>query len=120
MAFFEALVLTSVFSPGTVVVVLGGALAAQGIYDIGDMMWFVGIGTVLGSQASFWLGTIKQDGWAQLVAPMLGQNVVGDPFFTEGRAAKLSRPNFLPRAGLRNIRGQIQTSDPKRSSEKIT
>ncbi len=57
MAFGEALVLTSVFSPGTVVVVLGGALAAQGIYDIFDMMWFVAIGTILGSQASFWLGT---------------------------------------------------------------
>jgi undecaprenyl-diphosphatase len=56
MTFLEALVLTSVFSPGTVVVVLGGALAAQGIYDIGDMMWFVAIGTILGSQASFWIG----------------------------------------------------------------
>lgn len=57
MAFGEAFVLTSVFSPGTVVVVLGGALAAQGLYDIFDMMWFVAIGTILGSQASFWLGT---------------------------------------------------------------
>jgi undecaprenyl-diphosphatase len=57
MVFGEAFVLTSVFSPGTVVVVLGGALAAQGIYEIFDMMWFVAIGTILGSQASFWLGT---------------------------------------------------------------
>ena len=57
MAFGEAFVLTSVFSPGTVVVVLGGALAAQGIYGVFDMMWFVAIGTILGSQASFWLGT---------------------------------------------------------------
>ncbi len=57
MALGEAFVLTSVFSPGTIVVVLGGALAAQGIYDIFDMMWFVAIGTILGSQASFWLGT---------------------------------------------------------------
>lgn len=57
MGFFEAFALTSVFSPGTVVVVLGGALAAQGIYNIGLMMCFVAVGTVLGSQASFWLGT---------------------------------------------------------------
>ena len=47
MAFGEAFVLTSVFSPGTVVVVLGGALAAEGLYDIFDMMWFVAIGTIL-------------------------------------------------------------------------
>lgn len=57
MAFGEAFLLTSVFSPGTVVVVLGGALAAQGLYDLFDMMWFVAIGTTLGSQASYWLGT---------------------------------------------------------------
>ncbi|MBL3571420.1 BREX system Lon protease-like protein BrxL [Rhodovulum visakhapatnamense] len=57
MAFGEAFFLSSVFSPGTVVVVLGGALAARGLYGIFDMMWFVAIGTILGSQASFWLGT---------------------------------------------------------------
>lgn len=57
LAFGEAFVLTSVFSPGTVVVLLGGALAAQGLYDIFDVMWFVAIGAILGSQASFLLGT---------------------------------------------------------------
>jgi len=56
MAFFEALVLTSVFSPGTVAVVLGGALAAQGLYDVGDMIWFVTIGTILGAEASYRIG----------------------------------------------------------------
>jgi membrane protein DedA with SNARE-associated domain len=56
MAFFEALVLTSVFSPGTVAVVLGGALAAQGLYYVGDMIWFVAIGTILGAEASYRIG----------------------------------------------------------------
>jgi len=56
LAFGEALVLTSVFAPGTVVVVLGGALVAQGIYDFGDMIWFVAIGTILGAAASFRIG----------------------------------------------------------------
>lgn len=56
LAFGEALVLTSVFAPGTVVVVLGGALAAQGFYDYGDMIWFVAIGTTLGAEASFRIG----------------------------------------------------------------
>ncbi len=56
LAFGEALVLTSVFTPGTVVVVLGGALAAQGLYDFGDMIWFVAIGTILGAEISFRIG----------------------------------------------------------------
>jgi undecaprenyl-diphosphatase len=56
LAFGEALVLTSVFAPGTVVVVLGGALAAQGLYDFGDMIWFVAIGTILGAEISFRIG----------------------------------------------------------------
>jgi len=55
-AFGEALVLTSVFAPGTVIVVLGGALVAQGLYDFGDMIWFVAIGTILGAEASFRIG----------------------------------------------------------------
>lgn len=56
LAFGEALVLTSVFAPGSVVVVLGGALVAQGLYDFGDMIWFVAIGTILGAEASFRIG----------------------------------------------------------------
>jgi membrane protein DedA with SNARE-associated domain/membrane-associated phospholipid phosphatase len=56
LAFGEALVLTSVFAPGTVVVVLSGALVAQGIYDFGDMIWFVAIGTTLGAEISFRIG----------------------------------------------------------------
>ncbi len=55
-AFGEAMVLTSVFAPGTVVVVLGGALVARGIYDFGDMIWFVAIGTILGAEISFRIG----------------------------------------------------------------
>jgi undecaprenyl-diphosphatase len=35
---------------------------------------------------------VRQDGWADLVTPLLGQNVVGDPVFTDGRAAVLSAP----------------------------
>ncbi len=61
LAFGEALVLTSIFAPGTVVVVLGGALVAQGFYDFGDMIWFVAIGTTLGAEASFRIGTRGAD-----------------------------------------------------------
>jgi membrane protein DedA with SNARE-associated domain/membrane-associated phospholipid phosphatase len=96
MAFGEALVLTSVFSPGTVVVVLGGALAAQGIYDIFDMMWFVAIGTILGSQASFWLGTKGEalfgEGGAILSTAHLER---GQKFFAKYGGASIVIGHFL-------------------------
>ncbi|WP_168769432.1 DedA family protein [Yoonia sediminilitoris] len=57
LVFGEALVLTSVFAPGTAVVILAGALTAKGVYDFGDMVWFVAIGTILGSEASFRIGS---------------------------------------------------------------
>ena len=56
LAFGEALILTSVFAPGTIVVLIGGALVAQGLYDFGDMVWFVALGTILGAEASFRIG----------------------------------------------------------------
>ena len=66
LAFGEALILTSVFSPGTIVVLLGGVLVSQGLYDFGDMVWFVAVGTILGAEASFSIGArgghLFQDG----------------------------------------------------------
>jgi undecaprenyl-diphosphatase len=56
MAFGEALVLTSIFAPGSVVVVLGGALVAQGLYDFWIMIFFVATGTILGAEISFRIG----------------------------------------------------------------
>jgi len=56
MAFGEALVLTSIFAPGSVVVVLGGALVAQGLYDFWIMICFVATGTILGAEISFRIG----------------------------------------------------------------
>ncbi len=56
LAFGEALILTSLFSPGTIVVLIGGVLVAQGFYDFGDMVWFVAIGTILGAEVSFRIG----------------------------------------------------------------
>ena len=56
LAFGEALILTSLFAPGTIVVLIGGVLVAQGLYDFGDMVWFVSIGTILGAEVSFRIG----------------------------------------------------------------
>lgn len=68
LAFGEALILTSVFSPGTIVVLIGGLLVAQGLYDFGDMVWFVAVGTILGAEASFRIGArgghlFQEDRW---------------------------------------------------------
>ena len=56
LAFGEALILTSVFSPGTIVVLIGGVLVAQGLYDFGDMVCFVAVGTIFWAEASFRIG----------------------------------------------------------------
>ncbi|PIL22069.1 hypothetical protein P775_00975 [Puniceibacterium antarcticum] len=96
MTFFEALVLTSVFSPGTVVVVLGGALAARGIFDIGDMIWFVGIGTICGSQASFWIGTKGETLFGEGRAVLSVANLArGRRFFAKYGAASIVIGHFL-------------------------
>ena len=96
MAFGEAFVLTSVFSPGTVVVVLGGALAAQGLYDIFDMMWFVAIGTILGSQASFWLGTKGEALFGKERAILSTANLErGQRFFAKYGGASIVIGHFL-------------------------
>ncbi len=92
----EAFVITSVFSPGKVVVVLGGALAAQGLYDISDMMWFIAIGTIIGSQASFWLGkkgeTLFGEGHAVLSTAHLER---GQRFFGKYGGASIVIGHFL-------------------------
>ena len=47
---------TSALSPASVVVVFAGGLAAHGVYDLGDMIWFVGIADALGGELSYRLG----------------------------------------------------------------
>ncbi len=52
---------TSAFSPGSVVVVFVGGLSAHGIYDLGDMVWFVGLADALGGELSYRLGRRGHD-----------------------------------------------------------
>ncbi|TWJ32389.1 LssY C-terminal domain-containing protein [Geobacter argillaceus] len=52
----ESLVLVGVIVPGAVLVVFAGALAAQGYFDLGDLIWFAAVGAVLGDGISFLLG----------------------------------------------------------------
>ncbi|KAA0894301.1 LssY C-terminal domain-containing protein [Oryzomonas rubra] len=56
VSLLESLVLVGVIVPGAVAVVLAGALAEQGYFDLGDLIWFAAIGAVLGDGISFTLG----------------------------------------------------------------
>ncbi len=42
--------------PGTTVIVFSGFLASQGIIDLGDVIWFVALGGIIGDTISFYLG----------------------------------------------------------------
>lgn len=56
VSLLESLVLVGVIVPGAVLVVFAGALAAEGYFDLGDLIWFAVIGAVLGDGISFLLG----------------------------------------------------------------
>lgn len=55
-ALFEAFFLTGVVLPGSILVDLGGVLVHRGMLDFIDLLWFVAIGSWLGSYFSFWFG----------------------------------------------------------------
>lgn len=56
VSLLESLVLVGVIVPGAVLVVVTGALAAEGYFDLGDLVWFAAIGAILGDGISFMLG----------------------------------------------------------------
>lgn len=56
ISLLESLVLVGVIVPGAVLVIFAGSLAAQGYFDLGDLIWFAAIGAVLGDGISFVLG----------------------------------------------------------------
>ncbi|MDN5567535.1 MAG: LssY C-terminal domain-containing protein, partial [Paracoccus sp. (in: a-proteobacteria)] len=61
-AMLEAVVLTGIVVPGTLVVIAGGMLAQRGTIDFIDMMWFVAAGAVIGAEISFRLGRLASHG----------------------------------------------------------
>ena len=56
LAFFEAFAFVGLIIPGSVAVIIGGFLVAQGSMDFGDLFIFVAIAAILGDNFSFYLG----------------------------------------------------------------
>ncbi len=54
----EAFFLTGVVVPGTLIVDAGGILVQRGLLDFFDLVWFVALGSILGSEASYWTGRL--------------------------------------------------------------
>tara|TARA_R110002110_G_scaffold69766_18_gene188073 strand:- start:702 stop:2798 length:2097 start_codon:yes stop_codon:yes gene_type:complete len=61
-ALLEAFFATGVIVPGTLIVDAGGILVQQGALDFFDLVWFVVIGSVLGSEISYWAGVLARRG----------------------------------------------------------
>lgn len=57
IAFLDALVFIGIAVPGAATIVAAGFLSARGYLDIGDLIWFISIGTILGDSLSYYLGT---------------------------------------------------------------
>lgn len=56
-AFLESLAIVGTFIPGAIIVIIFGFLSAEGYFDIGDLIWFVALGAILGDVVSYYLGT---------------------------------------------------------------
>lgn len=55
-AALEAFVFTGIFLPGTLIVDAGGFMVQRGLLDFFDLVWFVAIGSILGGEATYWVG----------------------------------------------------------------
>jgi membrane protein DedA with SNARE-associated domain len=52
----EAFFITSIVTPGTLVVDAGGIMVERGLLDYFDLVWFVAIGSVIGGELSYLVG----------------------------------------------------------------
>ena len=67
----EAFFISGVVVPGTLVVDAGGMLVQRGLLDFFDLAWFVALGSVLGSELSYWFGKLA-------IHRLPGRNRLGD------------------------------------------
>lgn len=56
IALLETLAFVGLAVPGTALIILTGFLSARGFLDVGDLIWFVAAGAIVGDAISFYLG----------------------------------------------------------------
>jgi membrane protein DedA with SNARE-associated domain/membrane-associated phospholipid phosphatase len=57
----EAFFLSGAILPGTLIVDAGGILVQRGVLDFFDLAWFVAVGSILGSELSYWTGRLAMN-----------------------------------------------------------
>ncbi|MEO8838671.1 MAG: LssY C-terminal domain-containing protein [Herbaspirillum sp.] len=95
VAFFAALLETALvvglLLPGSVILLLLGALSASGHLDFGDLLWFAVAGAVIGDNFNYWLGSRYGENWAR----------DGVLFLTPNHFEQVSR--FFDRHGAKSV-----------------
>ena len=56
-ALVESLAFVGLIIPGSSLIIIAGFAAAQGIIDVGDLIFFVAIGAIIGDGISYYMGT---------------------------------------------------------------
>ena len=57
VSLLESLAFVGTFIPGMIIVLFVGFASANGVLDLGDLIWFVAIGGIIGDSLSYYLGT---------------------------------------------------------------
>lgn len=91
----ESFFLTGIVVPGTLIVEAGGLLVGQGVLDFFDLVWFVAIGSILGCEASFWVGRLA------------GARIKDGSRLTNSKAFHRAQAMFAKRGGLALVLGRF-------------
>ncbi len=90
-AFFETVIGVGLLLPGTSIIVILGAFAAQGYLDVGDLIWFAIFGAILGDNINYFLGKKYGANW-----------IKNGVWFIKPEHLKKSR-EFLNKHGVKSI-----------------
>ncbi|GMT43309.1 MAG: hypothetical protein IEMM0003_0128 [bacterium] len=78
-ALLETILIVGLFMPGSTIVLIFGALAANGYYDFGDLMWFAVIAALIGDNINYYIGRKYGYSWAK------NKRFIKEKHFEKGR-----------------------------------
>ena len=61
----ETVIIIGLFVPGSTIVLIFGALSANGYYDFGDLMWFAVLSALLGDNINYYVGKRYGYSWVK-------------------------------------------------------